>query len=95
MDKVEFLKQLEERLDSSFSSIDVDLNINFFNESGEIADRPHIVVRYFPTENSMREKIIDIPNNLYEKTVEDAYNFITFQIEQFEEEIDSIEFSGE
>lgn len=95
MERKEFLKQLEGRLESSSVSADIDLDINFFDESGDILQKPHIVVKYFPTESDVRQKVIDIPDNLYEKSVEDAYNFVIFQIQQFEEEIDSVEFSGE
>ncbi|MCX7738278.1 MAG: hypothetical protein N2Z80_02515 [Hydrogenothermaceae bacterium] len=95
MDKKEFLTQLAQRLESSSVSADIDLDINFFDESKNVLQKPQIVVKYFPTENSVRQKVIDISDNLYEKSVEDAYNFIIFQIEQFEEEIDSVEFSGE
>lgn len=95
MDKREFLLKLQERLESADISPDVDLDVNFFKDDGSFADSPEIVVKYYPTESDVRQKNIPITQDLYSKTVEDAFNYITFQIEQFEEEIDSIEFSGE
>ncbi|MEJ5172603.1 MAG: hypothetical protein WHT47_02690 [Hydrogenothermaceae bacterium] len=95
MDKVEFLKQLQQKLDNSSVLPDVELEVNFFDENGNVVEKPAILVKYFPTESDVRERTIVISPSLYEKTVDDAYNFITFQIEQFEEEIDSVEFSGE
>lgn len=95
MDRKEFLLNLQEKIENSDISPDIDVQINFFNEDGGITEKPNIVVKYYPTESDMRQKVINITEDMFNKTVEDAYNYITFQIEQFEEEIDSIEFSGE
>ncbi|MEZ0322914.1 MAG: hypothetical protein ABWJ98_01195 [Hydrogenothermaceae bacterium] len=95
MDKVEFLKHLKQKLDSSSILPDAEIEVRFFDENGKVLEKPAVLVRYYPTETDVREREIVISPSLYEKTVEDAYNFIVFQIEQFEEEIDSIEFSGE
>lgn len=95
MDRKEFLISLQEKIENGDISPDMDVQVNFFNEDGSIAEEPNIVVKYYPTESDMRQKVINITEDMFNKTVDDAYNYITFQIEQFEEEIDSIEFSGE
>lgn len=95
MEKKEFLLALQEKLENAEISADIDVDINFFNEDGTILDRPHIVVKYYPTDSDVRQRIIPLSYDIYTKTIQDAFNYITFQIEQFAEEIDSIEFSGE
>lgn len=95
MDKREFLAKLQEKLENADISPDIDLEVKFFKDDGNPADEPKIVIKYYPTESDMRQNIVVISEDVFNKSVEDAYNYITFQIEQFEEEIDSIEFSGE
>jgi hypothetical protein len=45
--------------------------------------------------HSVHEKRIDIDKEYWEKDVKDLANFVAFQIEQFMEEIDSVEYGGE
>lgn len=95
MEKKEFLKVLQEKLENSEISADIDIDVNFFDENGNISERPHIVVKYYPTDTDMRQRMIPLSADIYTKSIQDAFDYITFQIEQFAEEIDSIEFSGE
>lgn len=95
MERKEFLKQLQEKLEKGDTSPDVEIEIDFFKDDGNQVDNPKVLVKYHPTETDVRQKVINITEDMFSKTVDDAYNYITFQIQQFEEEIDSVEFGGE
>ena len=90
------LKVIEENLININISPDLEVEPNFFDENGNVKKTPTVIVKYYATESDKRETVIPLPHNmLEEKEVDDIVNYITFQIEQFQSEIDSIEFGGE
>lgn len=60
----------------------------------ENSNPPCINVTY-TVESDKHTKTIDIFDELLTKSDDDMANFIVFQIEQFMEEIDSVEYGGE
>jgi len=56
---------------------------------------PYIVVKYVTEEHDVHERIIKLRDYYLKKSPEDLANLITFFIEQFMEEIDSVEYGGE
>jgi len=84
-------EQLAEEVEKNMANPDVDLEVCFDESCGV----PYLTVRYVVEEHSLHEKRIDIDEEYWEKDVKDLANFVTFQIEQFLEEIDSVEYGGE
>jgi len=84
-------EQLAEEVEKNMANPDVDLEVCFDESCGV----PYLIVRYVVEEHSVHEKRIDIDKEYWEKDVKDLANFVTFQIEQFLEEIDSVEYGGE
>ncbi|NPB06630.1 MAG: hypothetical protein GXO03_03380 [Aquificae bacterium] len=56
---------------------------------------PYVKVVYRTGDGDVYEKKIDIGPELWDKSVEDIKKFVEFEIEQFMEEIDSVEYGGE
>ncbi len=69
-------------------SLDMDICI-------EGANPPCINLKYTTENGATHTKTIDILPELYQEPDEEIAKFIIFQTEQFMEEIDSIEYSGE
>ncbi|PMP62506.1 MAG: hypothetical protein C0198_03250 [Sulfurihydrogenibium sp.] len=95
MDMKEKLQLVKEKLEEISSMPDLDLEINFFDENGNVLDEPYVLVKYYPTESDERDLKIVIPKTMLNEDVDNIVNYITFQIENFKAEIDSIEFGGE
>jgi hypothetical protein len=95
MDMKEKLQLVKEKLEENSSMPDLDLEINFFDENGNVLDEPYVLVKYYPTETDERDSKIVIPKTMLNEDVDNIVNYITFQIENFKAEIDSIEFGGE
>jgi allophanate hydrolase subunit 1 len=87
----EKLERLAEEVQKNMANPDVDVDVCFDDASGV----PYLTVRYVVEEHSVHEKRIDIDKESWEKDVKDLANFVAFQIEQFMEEIDSVEYGGE
>jgi hypothetical protein len=87
----EKLERLAEEVQKNMANPDVDIDVCFDESCGV----PYLIVRYVVEEHSVHEKRIDIGKEYWEKDVKDLANFVTFQIEQFMEEIDSVEYGGE
>jgi len=92
----EKLDQLAEEIRKNMVNPDIDIDVCFPEEDAcETKSVPYIKVRYVVEGHSSHEKEIHIDPEYWEKDVKDIANFITFQIEQFMEEIDSVEYGGE
>ena len=87
----EKLERLSEKIQSNMANPDVDIDICFDDTCGV----PYLTVKYVVEGHNLHEKRIDIDKEYWEKDVKDLANFVTFQIEQFLEEIDSVEYGGE
>jgi len=87
----EKLERLAEEVQKNMANPDVDIDVCFDEAYGV----PYLVVRYVVEGHSVHEKRIDIDKEYWEKDLKDLANFIAFQIEQFMEQIDSVEYGGE
>ena len=64
-------------------------------ENAEITHDPYIHLKYFVNEDHTQEQNIPIKQVYLSKTAEDLANLVTFYIEQFTEEIDSVEYGAQ
>jgi allophanate hydrolase subunit 1 len=87
----EKLERLAEEVQKNMANPDVDIDVCFDETCGV----PYLTVRYMVEGHSVHEKRIDIDKEYWEKDLKDLANFVAFQIEQFMEEIDSVEYGGE
>ncbi|EDP73262.1 hypothetical protein [Hydrogenivirga sp. 128-5-R1-1] len=100
-------KELKEKLEKVVELVrnvmaDPDIDIDYCipevattSDKCEVNADPYIIVRYTIEEGDTHERKIKLRKKYLEKTAEDLANFITFYIEQFIEEIDSVEYGGE
>ncbi len=98
MDLGEKFKLLADEIKKSMANPDLDIELCFPNEvsqSCEVKSYPYLRVKYVIEGHDMYEKEIDIDPIYWEKDVKDLVDFVTFQIQQFMEEIDSVEYGGE
>lgn len=94
----EKFKQLAEEVRRSMANPDIDIELCFPNEVDEgceVKSYPYLRVKYVVEGHNVYEKEIDIDPIYWEKDIKDIAGFITFQIQQFMEEIDSVEYGGE
>ncbi len=87
----EKLEKLAEEVQKNMANPDVDIDVCFDESCGV----PYLTVRYVVEGHSVHEKRIEIGKEYWEKDLKDLANFVAFQIEQFMEEIDSVEYGGE
>ncbi len=96
---VDKLRKLAEELKSSITDPDLEIDICFdgieVSEGCEPGKFPYVRVRYTTNEHNVHSKDIEISNENLKKSVEELKDYIVFMIEQFMEEIDSVEYSGE
>ncbi|ADC89292.1 hypothetical protein Thal_0659 [Thermocrinis albus DSM 14484] len=92
------LELLAQEVRKNMANPDIDIEVCFPTEQeagcGTVSV-PYLKVKYVVEGHSIHEKRIDIDPEYMDKDVKDLANFITFQIEQFMEEIDSVEYGGE
>mgnify|MGYP001626367314 CR=1 FL=1 len=88
----EKLKQLAEEIKKNMVNPDLDIELCFPNETKK---HPYLKVKYVVEGHDVYEKEIDIDPEYWDKDVKDLVNFVAFQIQQFMEEIDSVEYGGE
>ncbi len=85
----EKFKRLEQELKDVMVNPDIEVEFHFDN------DMPYLKVRYITEEHQVHEKDIEISPDNWKKSVEELKDYVTFMIEQFMEEIDSVEYGGE
>lgn len=80
--------------------VDPDLEIDYCipevattTESCDVSGDPYILVKYH--EDDYVERKIRLRANYLEKTPEDIANLVTFSIEQFKEEVDSLHYGAQ
>ncbi len=96
----EKFEQLAKELRDMMVNPDIDIEVCFKDiEVGESCDTdkkiPYVKVRYTTDEHNVHEKDIEIAEDNWNKSVEELKEYVTFMIEQFMEEIDSVEYGGE
>ncbi len=89
----EKLQRLAEELKDLMVNPDVEVEVHFGDE--EERKFPFVRVRYTTEEHEVHEKDIEIAEDNLNKSVEELKEYVTFMIEQFMEEIDSVEYGGE
>ncbi len=89
------LQELARELESSMVNPDVEIETCFTEECYRSRRFPYIRLRYITDEHNVHEKDIEISPDNWKKSVEELKEYITFMIEQFMEEIDSVEYGGE
>lgn len=103
---IEKLKKLAQEIDDLMVDPDIELEVCFddvMKEEGCEVDQtpgyqpkyPYVKVIYKVGENDKHEKKIEISPEILKKDIKEIKEFITFAVEQFMEEIDSVEYGGE
>ncbi len=98
MNLEEKFSRLAEEVKKNMANPDLDIELCFPNEvvqSCEVKAYPYIKVKYVVEGHDVYEKEIDVDPIYWEKDIKDLAGFVTFQIQQFMEEIDSVEYGGE
>ena len=96
----EKFEKLAKELNDMMVNPDIDIEVCFRGiETGDSCDTkkalPYVRVRYTTDEHNVHEKDIEIAPDNWSKDVEELKEYVTFMIEQFMEEIDSVEYGGE
>lgn len=94
----EKFKLLAEEVKKNMANPDLDIELCFpgeVDQGCETKSYPYIKVKYVIEEHDVYEKEIDIDPAHLDRDIKDLVNFVTFQIQQFMEEIDSVEYGGE
>ncbi|MCS7277617.1 MAG: hypothetical protein NZ531_02075 [Aquificaceae bacterium] len=98
MNMEEKLKELAEEIRKNMANPDIDIEVCFpgdVDEGCELKSYPYLKVKYVVEGHDVYEKEIDIDPIYFDKDVKYLANFVSFQIQQFMEEIDSVEYGGE
>jgi len=96
----EKLKKVVELVKNDMASPDIDIDfcipeVETTSDKCDVSKEPYIEVRYTIEEGDVHSRKIKIRKKYQEMSAEDLANLITFYIEQFIEEIDSVEYGGE
>ncbi|MFN7065336.1 MAG: hypothetical protein ACK4OF_04230 [Aquificaceae bacterium] len=94
----EKFKLLAEEVRKNMVNPDIDIDLCFpeeVDQGCEIRKYPYLKVKYLIEGHDLYEKEIDIDPEYWDKDVKDLANFVAFQIQQFMEGIDSVEYGGE
>lgn len=88
---------LKEKLDKVIAHVydmmaDPDIDIEHFIPDSESEEDPYLLVSY--SEDKYVKRKIRLNEKYLQKSVEEIANLITFSIEQFKEEIDSVQLGG-
>ncbi len=89
--EIKIIEHLKETLLNVINNPDLDVDIFFKAED----NTPYVKVRYITEEHNIHEKEIDIHPEYLNMDTNEIVNFVLFQIQQFMEEIDSVEYGGE
>jgi len=99
-------KELREKLEKVVElvrndMVDPDIDIEYCipeveqDEACKVEEEPYILVKYITEEHDVHQRKIKLKRRYLDMSAEDLANLITFYIEQFKEEIDSVEYGGE
>lgn len=90
------LETLKNAILNSINNPDLDIELCF--DEGDLCQTEsflYIKVKYVTEEHSVHQKEIQIHPEYLNRDIKDIVNFVVFQIQQFMEEIDSVEYGGE
>lgn len=95
----EKFEKLAKELKDMMVNPDIDIEVCFkdieVGENCSVREIPYVKVKYITEEHDVHEKDIEIAEDNWNKSVEELKEYVTFMIEQFMEEIDSVEYGGE
>lgn len=99
----ELIKKLEDvvgLVDNAVSNPDIDLSycipdVAMTADNADVSGDPYIHLKYIANGTHTMEQNIPIKKNYLKKTPEDLANLVTFYIEQFVEQIDSVEYGAQ
>lgn len=92
----EKLEKIVELVDNVLADPDIDLEycipeVATTSDSCDVSGVPYIVVRYVVSEYTKPTRTIRLTDKYLNNTPEEIANLVTFSIEQFKTEIDSVE----
>jgi len=92
----EKLTKVVELVDNILSNPDIELQyfipgVTTAEESASESEDPYILLTYIMNEDHSQQQKVPIKKNYLNKTPEDIANLVTFFIEQFIEQIESVE----
>lgn len=93
---IEKLEDVVDLLDHALVDPDIELSycipeVAMTTENANVSGDPYIHLKYMSSGTHVMEQNIPIKKNYLKKTPEDIANLVTFYIEQFTEQIDSVE----
>jgi hypothetical protein len=94
------LEDVVDLLDHALTDPDIELSycipeIAMTTENPDVSGDPYIHLKYMSNGTHLMEQNIPIKHNYLKKTPEDIANLVTFYIEQFIEQIDSVEYGAQ
>ncbi len=91
----EKFRVLAQELESAMVNPDIEIEPCLDEDCYKPRKFPYVKLKYTTDEHNVHEKDIEISTDNWSKSVEELKEYITFMIEQFMEEIDSVEYGGE
>lgn len=70
-------------------------NVAMTGENADVSDDPYILLKYIVHDTHVQKQKIPIKRIYLKKTPEDIANLVTFYIEQFMEQIESVEYGAQ
>lgn len=97
---IEKLTKVVELIDNAVSNPDIELSycipeVKMTADNCNVSGDPYIHLKYISNGTHTMEQNIPIKTNYLKKTPEDIANLVTFYIEQFVEQIDSVEYGAQ
>lgn len=97
---IEKLEDVVDIIDNALTDPDIELSycipeIAMTTENPDVSGDPYIHLKYMSNGTHLMEQNIPIKHNYLKKTPEDIANLVTFYIEQFIEQIDSVEYGAQ
>lgn len=96
----EKLENVVELIENAVSDPDIELtycipDVAMTADNANVSGDPYIHLKYISNGTHTMEQNIPIKKNYLKKTPEDIANLVTFYIEQFVEQIDSVEYGAQ
>ncbi len=92
------LEKVVELVDNTMTDPDIDItycipDVAATGESCDVNEDPYIYVKY--SEDNLVERRIPLKTDYLQKSAEEIANLVTFHIEQFKEEVDSLHYGAQ
>ncbi len=96
----EKLENVVDLVDKVLTDPDIELSycipdVAMTTENPNVSGDPYIHVKYMANGTTLHEQNVPIKHNYLKKTPEDIANLITFYVEQFTEQIDTVEYGAQ